>query len=202
MKDADGWNLERYHATLRVADVNGDGKADLCARAALGLRCYGFASGAFAQVLASTALADADGRNASTRYETVAFADVNGDGRADACARGSEGYGCWPTTGDTTGAFEGVDEYSDAQGWDEATYFASLRLAGPSAKRVAPPGDAGAPDAGSPAADAGIRGADAGDDGGCGCTVVGTRRKTSTAIGVIAMLAGMVLRRRRRAQSA
>ncbi len=196
MKDADGWNLERYHATLRVADVNGDGKADLCARAALGVRCYGFEGGAFAQVLAATALADSAGWSDAGRYETIAFADVNGDGKADPCARGDEGYTCWPTAGASVGAAESVDEFSDAQGWDDVTYFGSLRLAGPSAKRVAPPVDAGAPYAGTSSVDAGAV-APKEESGGCGCRLAGPAQTKSAAIAWIAALSLMVMRRRR-----
>lgn len=201
MKDADGWNLERYHATLRAADVDGDGKVDLCARAAAGLRCYGFEAGAFRQVLASTALSDADGWNVANRYDTLAFADVNGDGRADPCARGADGYGCWPTSAGGTSARETVDEFSDAQGWDDATYYPSLRLGGPSARRVAPPVDAGAADAGATLPEAGVAAAST-DGGGCGCTVARPRSGASIAIGWTAMLAMVSRRLRRRARTA
>ena len=197
MKDADGWNLERYFSTLRVADVNGDEKADLCARAALGLRCYGFQGGAFVQVLAGTALADADGWSAANRYETIAFADVNGDGMDDPCARGDDGYACWPSAGASLGDPQRVVEFSDALGWDDATYYPSLRLGGPTSRRVVPNLDAGVGDAASPARDGDIAPARA-DGGGCGCTFARPRSRGSDAIAWIATLYVLVSRRRRK----
>ena len=146
--------------------------------------------------IAATALADSAGWSDAGRYETIAFADVNGDGKADPCARGDEGYTCWPTAGASVGAAESVDEFSDAQGWDDVTYFGSLRLAGPSAKRVAPPVDAGAPDAGTSSVDAGAV-APKEESGGCGCRLAGPAQTKSAAIAWIAALSLMVMRRRR-----
>jgi MYXO-CTERM domain-containing protein len=40
LSDESGWNAPRYYTTLRLADVNGDGRDDLCARAAAGPRCW------------------------------------------------------------------------------------------------------------------------------------------------------------------
>jgi hypothetical protein len=37
--DAEGWNQLVYYGSLRFADVNGDGKSDICGRRALGSFC-------------------------------------------------------------------------------------------------------------------------------------------------------------------
>jgi GH25 family lysozyme M1 (1,4-beta-N-acetylmuramidase) len=200
LKDVDGWGGEKYRATLRVADVNGDGKSELCARAAAGLRCFGFADGAFTQVLSSTVLSDADGWGVSGVYETIAFGDVNGDGKADPCARGTDGYECWESTGTGTTGDRTVAEYGNTQGWDDPLYFASLRLAGPSAKRVAPTTDAGvgATDAGSPPGDAGTAAAITSDSSGCGCRVVGPAHERSSRAAIVIGGGLMLLTRARR----
>ncbi len=203
MKDADGWSAEKYRATLRVADVNGDGRADLCARAALGLRCYGFENGAFASVLSSTVLADSDGYDVSGRYETIAFGDVDGDGRADVCARDAQGYGCSPSADGSTGALHHVSEYGDSQGWNDSMYYASLRMGGPSARRAVPAGDAGTVSDASADASAGSDGGampagESGGDGGCGCRVVPSRSTNrNLPVAVAAGILVAILRRRR-----
>ena len=37
--DANGWNVENKYATIRLVDVNNDGKADICGRYIDGYRC-------------------------------------------------------------------------------------------------------------------------------------------------------------------
>src|SRR5205823_13360672 len=37
--DSNGWNQAAYFGSLRLADINGDGKADICGRGALGIYC-------------------------------------------------------------------------------------------------------------------------------------------------------------------
>jgi GH25 family lysozyme M1 (1,4-beta-N-acetylmuramidase) len=204
MKDTDGWGLERYGATLRAADIDGDGRADLCARAAAGLRCWGLSAGAFVQTLSSSALSDVDGWGVSSRFETLTFGDADGDGVVDACARGADGFACWPTVRAATAAPETVAEYGDAQGWDEVAYFPSLRFGGPRTKREPPRSDAGVSegDAGPRApTDGGTPSGVAPEGGGgCGCRVASrTESNESTAALAATMLSLVTLRRRRRA---
>ena len=40
LTDSNGWSLNYYYSTLRLADVTGDGKADLCAMASNGVVCW------------------------------------------------------------------------------------------------------------------------------------------------------------------
>jgi GH25 family lysozyme M1 (1,4-beta-N-acetylmuramidase) len=206
MKDSDGWNVERYGSTLRTADVDGDGRSELCARAAAGLRCWGLSNGSFVQTLSSSALADTDGWGGSSRFETIAFGDADGDRIADVCGRDADGFACWPTAAGSTGAKQAVTEFGDVQGWGEATFFPTLRFGGPRAPSVRPSADAGSGDAGSGVVpDAGVVGAaPSGDQGGCGCRVVARAENDKSTVALVATMLSLVgLRRRRRvAQSA
>jgi peptidoglycan/xylan/chitin deacetylase (PgdA/CDA1 family) len=78
---------------VELADVNGDGRKDLCATMGFGVAC---------------ALATASGECAPARKwsswpsagaQNVRFGDLDGDGRADVCARGSQGIVCARSTG-------------------------------------------------------------------------------------------------------
>ena len=40
LTDVGGWNLPQYYQTLRLADINGDGQAELLLRGADGLHTY------------------------------------------------------------------------------------------------------------------------------------------------------------------
>jgi SAM-dependent methyltransferase len=73
--------------------VDGDGKMDACLRTPTGVRC------AYGDVLSAEAhlpgLSDAAGWDAPTSYSTLRARGLDGDGRADLCARASTGVVCW-----------------------------------------------------------------------------------------------------------
>ena len=75
---ARGWADARYASTLQLADVDGDGRADVCGRGPSGLVCAISTGKGFGKVERwSTASDFGDG--------AIRFGDVNGDGRADVC---------------------------------------------------------------------------------------------------------------------
>lgn len=128
LADEAGWDEPRYFSTIRLADVTGDGLDDLCARAAAGLRCWPSTGAGFGPVITSGAFADAAGFADPSRYPTLRFGDVDGDGRADACGRGEAGMECWlASEGGFSGPIAGP-EWSDAKGWSKAPYWATIRL--------------------------------------------------------------------------
>jgi hypothetical protein len=106
MTDADGWREARYAASIALADVNGDGKADLCGRGKDGVVCALSTGTAFERRLrawsAGTDFSDGGATPWGEReayYATIRFGDVNGDGRADVCGRGRDGLACALSTG-------------------------------------------------------------------------------------------------------
>src|SRR5258707_11137202 len=105
--DALGWLSDQYGSTLQFADINGDGKADVCGRNASGIYCAvaNPTGTAFINATQWTSdFSDAQGfGSAATYYRTVHLADVNGDGFADVCARSSTGLRC--ALNDRTGRF-------------------------------------------------------------------------------------------------
>jgi hypothetical protein len=128
LSDASGWAQPQYFTTLRLADVTGDGRDDLCARAAAGLRCYPSTGDGFGAAIASPALRDADGFDAVDKYGTLRTGDLDGDGRADVCARGAGGMQCWRSTG---AAFDGPIDgpaWGDSGGWHDVKYWSTIRL--------------------------------------------------------------------------
>jgi hypothetical protein len=78
------------HPSLVFGDLNGDGRDDLCARTEGGLACALSTGRAFARATVWLAeLTEARGYGGP-----LALGDINGDGRADVCARGPEGLAC------------------------------------------------------------------------------------------------------------
>jgi hypothetical protein len=100
--DQNFWDSDESHwGTIQYADINGDKKADVCGRGFDGLQCGeaivpGFGSprfNTFGQVHVPV-FSDMNGWRLDKYYKSIRLVDVNGDGRADACGRGTNGIQC------------------------------------------------------------------------------------------------------------
>jgi peptidoglycan/xylan/chitin deacetylase (PgdA/CDA1 family) len=94
MTDARGWRDAKYASTVQLADVDGDGRADVCGRGPTGVQCAlstGKGFGRLDKWSAATELADG----------ALHFGDLNGDGRDDVCGHTQEGIVCALSTGRT-----------------------------------------------------------------------------------------------------
>ncbi len=128
LSDENGWTDPAYHGSLRMADVDGDGRDDLCARAADGLHCWRSTDDGFAEPFVLADLSDAAGFAALNTGGTIRMADIDADGRVDACARTPDGMRCWPSTGTGFGAAIDGPAWSDASGWGRVQYWSTIRL--------------------------------------------------------------------------
>jgi len=129
LSDGSGWGLPQYYGTLRMADIDGDGRDDLCARSASDFRCWPSTGDGFGEPVTLPNLSDDNGWDQASRYGTIRMGDVDGDGRADVCARAAGGMRCWPSTPDGFGdAIEGP-AWSNADGWDLPSAWSTIRLA-------------------------------------------------------------------------
>lgn len=129
------------YRTIKFADVTGDGKPDLCYRSSAGLNCAPNTSttsvsfGAV-QLLSSVGIADASGWANAAYAGTVMYGDLDGNGKADVCMRGSAGVWCaLSTSSGTTVSFAPkrlwtqLVQTSDASGWNaSADLYRNLRL--------------------------------------------------------------------------
>jgi MYXO-CTERM domain-containing protein len=132
LADDVGWESPAYHGTLRMADVDGDGRDDLCVRSAADFRCYpangpSTAAG-FGDPWTLLDLSDALGWDEPARYGTIRMADIDGDARVDLCARAAEGMRCWPSTGTGFGPPIDGPSWSDAAGWRRPEYWSTIRV--------------------------------------------------------------------------
>lgn len=128
LADDVGWEAPAYHGTLRMADVDGDGRDDLCVRSASDFRCYPSTGTGFADPFTLPDLADDQGWDTPSRYGTIRMADIDGDARMDLCARAAEGMRCWPSTGAGFGPPLEGPAWSDASGWSRPEYWSTIRL--------------------------------------------------------------------------
>jgi uncharacterized repeat protein (TIGR01451 family) len=91
-----------YYGTIQLADIDGNGRAELLGRASDGVRVrryQGDAPDAWGQLPTLSDLSDANGYTKQQYWETIQFADVNGDHRAEALARDKDGLNAWTYDG-------------------------------------------------------------------------------------------------------
>jgi peptidoglycan/xylan/chitin deacetylase (PgdA/CDA1 family) len=133
--DGEGWaaSASRY-GTLRIGDINGDGRKDVCGRRAEGVFCVLSTGAAFTsgRYWVTSDFTDAAGWGPEKHSTTVQLGDVNGDGRADLCGRGAGGLICSLSTGSAFAAptlWSSNGDFSDADGWGtDVGHYGTLRL--------------------------------------------------------------------------
>jgi hypothetical protein len=126
--DAAGWGLIDRYATIQLRDVNGDGKADVCGRGATGVFCgVSDGSSSFHVTQWDTSMSDEAGWSSEALYRTIQFPDVNGDGKADLCARHDEGIVCGLSEG-TRFATPAVWAAELGAGWGEPDAYSSIQF--------------------------------------------------------------------------
>lgn len=94
--DAAAWNTPGYYSSIRLVDVDGDGRADACGRSIIGVVC-GLSTGAgFQPALPYTPgdFTDAAGWNREDWAGSLTFADLDQDGHPEVCGRCDNGVYC------------------------------------------------------------------------------------------------------------
>jgi hypothetical protein len=126
--DKNGWASPKYHSTIQLPDIDGDGHADLCARSGAGIVCNKWTGSGFGPEIAGPAWKDTDGWGAIHYYGTIHFPDIDGDGKADVCARDHAGITCYLSTGNgfSTTEIRGP-AWGDSTDWDQAPYVSTIQ---------------------------------------------------------------------------
>jgi parallel beta-helix repeat protein len=131
--DAGGWGYEKYYSTIQTGDVDGDGKAELLVRSAIGMQTYKFNSAGNSWELVASgnpAWSDAAGWDYEKYYSTIQTGDVDGDGKAELLARGGNGMQTYRfnSAGNSWELVaSGNPDWSDAGGWGDEKYYSTIQ---------------------------------------------------------------------------
>jgi MYXO-CTERM domain-containing protein len=131
--DASGWNNAAYYTSIQTADINGDGKQDICGRNSSGVLCELSNGTGFPTEVTGPAWTSSGGWDDPQYTSTMGFGDVDGDGKDDVCARGWAGMQCALSKGTTFAAAvpsTAMTQWSDPNGWGVEPYYATIRYAG------------------------------------------------------------------------
>lgn len=127
--DASGWGSPLHYATLRMGDVNGDGRADICGRASAGVYCaLSNGTGFEEATLWQPQLTNDNGWGHPEYYTTLRVIDIDGDAKDDLCARDSSGFGCWLSDGTQFARRIDGPRWSNEAGFDTASHYGTLRM--------------------------------------------------------------------------
>lgn len=119
-----------FWGSVHLADINGDGRADVCARNGVGLVCALAGPNSFGRLDVWVAdFRDDDNWWRPAYWPSIQFPDLDGDGSADVCGRGSDGIRCGLSNGSSFASLTVWEpSFRDANGWAaDPAVFATIQ---------------------------------------------------------------------------
>ncbi len=131
--DSTPWERPQYYTTIHLADIDGDGHAELVGRGSDGLHVYRYEgkSRSWSELPRIIELSDANGWDQPKHYSTIHLADIDGQAGAEVIARGPDGIHVYhyDKTSANWSSLPPIAELSDANGWDQASHYSSIQAA-------------------------------------------------------------------------
>lgn len=129
LSDVGGFAQPERYGSIRIGDLDGDRRSDICARVAEGMLCWRSTATEFLPSDVGPQWSDERGFSQVALWSTLRMTDIDGDGRAELCARQPEqSYVChsWSNR-QFSGALQGPSFLSE-NGWNEPSTYRTLML--------------------------------------------------------------------------
>jgi len=136
LPDHDGWDQPQYYETLRLGDVDGDGRDELVARSGVGVIVYRYTQGGspdaatWTQLTTSGPMPDVDGWNADpSYYSTIQLVPLGRQGASPTMqllGRGRDGLHLWRWSGSGWTLLATATDLSDANGWTQPGHYSTI----------------------------------------------------------------------------
>ena len=138
--DANQWYLAEYYETIRFGNADGSGKKMAVGRNTFGVQTWQLNADNSAWTHLTDGSPDwsdnpassSDGKtawNLPQYYETIQFADVDGDGQEELLGRSASGLEVWKWVNNTWTYQATLTLFSDDNGWNVPDYYSTLRCA-------------------------------------------------------------------------
>ena len=129
--DAVRWEQPQYYTTIHLADIDGDGHAELVGRGPDGLHLYSYEkkSHRWSELPSIADLSDGNGWDQPKYYSTIRVADVDGRPGSELIARGPDGLHVYHYDRGNWSSLPPIADLSDANGWDQLKHYSSIRVA-------------------------------------------------------------------------
>lgn len=127
--NASGWGDVSHWSTIRMLDVDGDGRADLCGRDADGILCHLSTGDGFGPEIRGPGWSDDTGWADYANFATLRWGDLDGDGDTDLCARADAGIRCSLFEDGSFSSLVDGPALDDAGSWDVIRFHSTIRVA-------------------------------------------------------------------------
>ncbi|GJL69048.1 MAG: hypothetical protein NPIRA06_16830 [Nitrospirales bacterium] len=126
------WDDPSCYSTIQMADLDGDGQAELLGRCTSGIEAYWFdtTTGVWSPLPDGPFWANSNGWDAPSSYLTIQTGDLDGDGKAELLARGAEGVIAYSYSGGTAGTWSRLPDgpfWANSNGWDAPSSYLTIQ---------------------------------------------------------------------------
>ncbi len=127
--DDTGWGTNvAYYQTIQYGDIDGDGRAEVIARAGGGILVWKYKNGAWSQIAESDRFPDSANWGNAQYWATIQLADVDGDHAKELIARSGTGLEVWKLNASSVLEWKGtLDAWSDNNNWNVPAQYSTIQ---------------------------------------------------------------------------